>query len=97
MGGRLVPPGWNCSLKATCSGAQALFAMDGGPTGSGVAAAQELLVDAFVAGAAVAGGQVGADHEAVVIDLLLVRPRLVAVQAIHALLGMGRHLVFVHD
>ena len=76
--------------------AQALLAMDGGPTGCGVTAAQELLVDAFVAGAAVARREMGADHEAVVIDLLLIRSRLVAVQAIHALFRMGGHLVFMH-
>ena len=91
-----MPPGWKCSLKETCSGRQTLLAVDGGPARSGVAAAQKFLVDAFVAGAAVAGGQMSADHEAVVIDLLLVGSRLVAVQAIDALLCVGGHLVLMH-
>ena len=57
-GGRRVPPGWNCSEKATCSGVRAFLAVDRSPRRRGVAAAQELLVDGFVAAAAVAGGQV---------------------------------------
>jgi hypothetical protein len=69
--------------------AQTLFAMYGGPTGSGVAAAQKLLIDAFMAGAAVARGEMGADHKAVMVNLLLIRSGLVAVQAIHAFLRMG--------
>ena len=66
------------------------------PTGGRVTAAQELLVDAFMAGAAIARGQVSADHKAVVIDLLLARGRLVAVQAVDALFCVGGHFVFVH-
>jgi len=76
---------------------QSLLAMHGGPTGCGVAAAKKLLIDTFVAGAAVAGGQVGADHKPVVIHLLLARAGLVTVQAIHTLLCMDRHFVFVND
>jgi len=34
---------------------QAFLPVDGGPTRSGVAAAQELLIDPFVAGAAITG------------------------------------------
>ena len=78
-------------------GAQALLAVDRGPAGSRVAAAQKLLIDAFVARAAVAGGQIGADHEAVVVLLLLAIRRLVAVQAVDALPGVDAHLVFVDD
>ena len=76
---------------------QALFAVDRGPTRRGVAAAKKFLIDAFVAGAAIAGSQVGADHKSVVIDLLLAGTGLVAVETIHALLRMDGHLVFVHD
>jgi len=34
---------------------QSFLPVDGGPTGSGVAAAQELLIDPFVAGTAITG------------------------------------------
>ena len=43
--------------------AQALFSVDRGPTGRGVSAAKEFLIDAFVAGAAVAGGQMSGDRQ----------------------------------
>src|SRR5579863_9928505 len=78
-------------------GAQSFFAVNGRPTRCGVAAAQKLLINAFMTGSAVTCGQVGTDYKAVVIDFLLVRARLVAIQAIHALLRMSRHLVFVDD
>jgi len=39
----------------------------------------------------------GADHKAVMIDLLLARSRLMTVEAVHALLCVGGHLVFVHN
>jgi hypothetical protein len=40
---------------------------------------------------------VSTDDESVVIDLLLIRAGLVAVEAIDALLRVGRHLVFMDD
>ena len=55
---------------------QALFSVDGGPTGSRVAAAEKLLIDAFVAGTAIAGGQMSADDESVVIDSSAGRQRV---------------------
>jgi hypothetical protein len=76
---------------------QALLSMDCGPTGSCVPAAQELLIDAFVAGAAITGSKVSTDDKSVVIDLLLIGTGLVAVEAINALLRVGRHLVFMDD
>lgn len=76
---------------------QALFTVDGGPTWRSVAAAKEFLVDGFVAGAAIARSQMGADRKAVVIDFLLAGARLVAVEAIDALLRVGGHLVFMDD
>ncbi len=77
-------------------GAEALLAIDGGPTGRGVAAVQELLVDALVATAAVAGGELGADDKAVMVLLLLAFGGLVAVQAVDAFFGVGAHLVLMH-
>jgi hypothetical protein len=59
-------------------------------------AAQELLVDAFMAGTAVSRREMRANDKAVVIHLLLVRGRRVAVQAVDALLYVSRHLVFMH-
>ena len=70
--------------------------VNGGPTGSRVATAQEFLIDAFVAGAAVSSCQMRADHESVMIDFLLAGGGLVAVEAIDALLRMSRHFVFVN-
>ncbi len=61
-----------------------------------MATAQEFLIDAFVTGAAVAGRQMRADHESVMIDFLLAGGGLMAVQAVDALLRVSRHLVFVH-
>jgi hypothetical protein len=37
-----------------------------------------------------------ADHEPMMVDSLLPWARLMAVQAIHAFLCMGRHFIFVH-
>ena len=75
---------------------EALFALHGGPTGSSVTAAKKFLIDAFMAGAAVTSCQVSADDESVVIDFLLARGGLVAIQAIYAFLRMSGHLIFVN-
>jgi hypothetical protein len=50
-----------------------------------------------VAAAAITGREMRADHETVVILLLLAFAWLMAVEAIHAVLGVGTHLVLVHD
>ena len=60
-------------------------------------AAQELLVDRLVTAAAVAGGQLRRDDEAVMLLLLLAGGRLMAVEAVDALLGVQAHLVLVDD
>ena len=75
---------------------QPLLSVHSRPTRRCVPAAQEFLVDAFVARAAVSCGEMGADHKAVMIHLLLVRGRRVAVQAVHALLCVRGHLVLMH-
>ena len=77
--------------------AQAFFAVNGGPAWGGVATAKKFLVDALVAGAAVAGRQVGGDHESVMINFLLIGAGLMAVEAVDALFSVGRHFVFVND
>ena len=74
-----------------------LLTSHGGPTGSRVATAKEFLIDAFMAGSAITGRQVGTDDESVMIDFLLAGRGLVAIQAIYALLGMGRHFIFVNN
>jgi hypothetical protein len=61
-----------------------------------MAAAQELLIDAFVARPAVPGGQMSGNHKAVVVNLLLVCAGLVAVKAVDALFRVGTHLVLMH-
>src|SRR5579859_1591452 len=78
-------------------GGESFFAIDGGPGGSGMAAAEELLVDAFVAAAAISRGELGGDDEAVVVFLVLSGRGLVALKAVDAFAGVRAHLVFVHD
>jgi hypothetical protein len=46
--------------------------MDGRPTGSCVSTAKKFLVDALMTGTAVAGSQMSADRESMMIDLLLI-------------------------
>jgi hypothetical protein len=75
---------------------EAFFSVDRGPARRGMSATEEFLIDAFVAGAAVAGGQMSGDRKSVVIYFLLIRTGLVAVKAIYALLRVGAHLVFMH-
>src|SRR5215470_6076590 len=77
-------------------GGEPLLAMDRSPRGRCVAAAQELLINALVAAAAVTRCQLAGDYETVVIPLLLPRRWLVAVQAIHALSRVHAHLILVH-
>jgi hypothetical protein len=76
--------------------AQALFTVNGSPTGGGVATAKELLVDTLVAGTAVPSRQMSTDHESVMIDFLLTGSGLMAVEAIHTLLRMRRHFVLMN-
>src|SRR6266702_186801 len=76
---------------------QTFLSVDGTPRGGGMAATQEFLVDALMATAAVAGSQMGTDHEAVMVHLLLSVCRLMAVEAVDSLAGVGAHLVFVYD
>jgi hypothetical protein len=83
--------------KVHLLGRQSLLAINRGPGRRGVPAAQELLVDAFVAASAIAGGQSGCDHEAVVVFLFLSLGRLMAVDAVHPFPRMYAHFVFVDD
>lgn len=62
-----------------------------------MAAAQELLVDALVATPAIPGGQLGRDHEAVMVLLFLPGRGLVTLQAVDALAGVHAHFIFVDD
>ena len=77
--------------------AEAFFAVDGGPRGCGMPAVEKLLVDVFMAGAAVAGGELGGNGKAVVVFFLLIGGGLVAIEAVHTFLGVGANLVFVDD
>ena len=60
-------------------------------------AAQKLLVNALVAAAAIARGQLGGNYESVVVFLLLCRGRLMTVEAIYTLARVHAHLVLMHD
>jgi len=69
--------------------AEALGAMHCRPAWRRVAAAQEFLIDVFVAGAAVARGEMIADDEAVMVDLILACGGRVAIEAGYVLPSMG--------
>lgn len=73
-----------------------LLTMNRGPARGSVTATQELLINTLVARAAVACRQMRADDESMMIGLLLALRRLMAIQAVHTLFRMGRHLVLVH-
>jgi len=60
-----------------------------------VAAAHELLINAFVTTAAVSRGQLGDDNEAMMLLAFLVLRGLVAVETVNALLRVHAHLVLV--
>src|SRR5262249_45989713 len=78
-------------------GRDAVAAIDSGPGRRGMAAAQILLVLVLVAGAAVGSRQRLAGDEARGVVLALFLGRLMALETGDALLGVGAHLVFVHD
>lgn len=61
-----------------------------------MATVQKLLIDVFVAAAAVPRGQLAGDHEAVMILFVLAGSGLMAVEAVHTFLGVQAHLVFVN-
>jgi hypothetical protein len=58
---------------------------------------EELLVDAFVTAAAIAGSEFGGDDKSVMVFLFLPGRGLVALKAIDALFGVGTHLIFMND
>jgi hypothetical protein len=62
-----------------------------------MAAAQELLINTFMATPAVARGQLGRDHEAVMVLLLLSGRGLMTLQAVDALASVQAHFIFVDD
>lgn len=76
---------------------QVLVAVDCGPRWCSMAAAQVLLVDRFVAGAAVSGGHTVGDDEAVMIAAFLPVGGLMALQAVDLLACMNAQFVFVDD
>jgi hypothetical protein len=60
-------------------------------------ATQELLVYVFMARAAISGGQLGRNDEALVVVLLLTCNRLMTIQTIHAFPRVKAHLVLMND
>src|SRR6185437_6510189 len=60
-------------------------------------AAQELLVDGFVTGAAICRAYLGVDDKSVVIGAGLARRHLMAIEAGDTLFGMFTQLVLVND
>jgi hypothetical protein len=62
-----------------------------------VATAQELLVDALVATAAIASGQFLGYDKTMVVLFLLIGCGLVTIEAVDALSGVRAHFIFVDD
>src|SRR5215470_5065895 len=89
---RLVGLGKIHLFRSKCS-----LSAHSGPRYGGVAAVQELLIDVFMAAPAIAGSKGADDGKPVVSLAFLSIRRLVAVQAIDALLRMFAHFVFVDD
>ncbi len=75
---------------------ESLLAINRGPGRRGMAAVQKLLIDGFVATAAISRRKLRGDHKAVVILLFLPFGRLMAIQAVHAFGGVLAQLVFVN-
>src|SRR5215471_7056566 len=67
------------------------------PRYGSVAAAEELLINIFMAASAISCRQVGDNGESIVFFALLIIRRLVAVEAINPLLRMLAHFVFVNN
>ena len=60
-------------------------------------AAEEFLIDPFVAVPAISGRELGRNDKAVVLLGLLLARRCVAIQAVHLFLRVPAQLVFVDD
>ena len=75
---------------------QPLLPIDRRPGRRSMPAMQILLIYAFVATPAVSRGQLGGNHEPVMIFLVLACGRLMAIEAIHPFLAMHAHFVLVH-
>jgi hypothetical protein len=76
-------------------GRQSFFAVNRGPGRRRMPAVQKLLVDIFMATAAIPGREFGGNYEAVVILLFLAGGGLVAIQAIHAFTGVQAQFVLM--
>jgi hypothetical protein len=76
---------------------KALLSINRAPRRSGMTAVQILLVNGFMAGAAISRGQFCGNYKSVMIVLLLADSGLVAVQAVDAFSCMHTEFVFVDD
>jgi hypothetical protein len=85
-----------CLREIHLFGSETFLAVNSSPCGRRVSAAQELLVNGFVAAPAIPGCELGGDHETMMIFLLLILRRLVTLETIHALSSMSAHLIFVN-
>src|SRR5579884_3128496 len=83
--------------KSNLLDCQVLVAVDRCPGRGGVAAAQVLLIDRLVAGAAVGGGHTSGDDEAVMVVAFLSVGGLMAFRAVDLLARMNAQFVFVDD
>lgn len=74
-----------------------MFAINSRPRNGGVTAAEELLIDGFMAAATIGGRQMLGDDESVVLVAFLIGGRLMAFETTNPLHGMDAHLVLVDD
>jgi hypothetical protein len=76
---------------------ESMFAINSRPRNGGVTAAEELLIDGFMAAATIRGRQMLGDDESVVLVAFLIGGRLMAFETTNPLHGMDAHLVPVDD
>jgi hypothetical protein len=69
-------------------GRETLLSVDGCPGGTGVPTVQELLIDRFVATAAVSRREFRGNHKPVMVLFVLPGCRLMAIKTSHAFVGM---------
>jgi len=81
--------------EANLLGLESLLAIDCCPGDCRVTTSEKFLINAFVATAAITGCKFGHDYEAVMLLTVLILCRLVAIEAIDALLRMQAQFVFV--
>jgi len=77
-------------------GRETLLSIHGRPGGTGVAAVEELLIDRFMAAAAVSRREFRRNHKPVMVLFVLPGCRLMAIKTSYAFVGVLAQLIFVN-